>query len=50
MPQKASSGLYKAARAVRDAEVLASGDPVKAARRIKNKAIGRALSKLRIWR
>jgi len=50
MARKASSGMYKAARTAGDIEVLASSDPKKIARRIKNKAIGRLLSKLRIWR
>jgi len=50
MARKASSGLYKAARTARDIEVLASSDPKKMARRLKNKAIGKLLSRLRIWR
>lgn len=50
MPRKASRSLYRAARTVRDIEVLTSGDPKKVVRRCKNKAIGRALSKMRIWR
>jgi hypothetical protein len=49
MAKKASSALYKAARFTRDAEVLASGDPKKIVRRAKNKALGRLLSKLKIW-
>ncbi len=50
MVRKASSDVYRAARVVRDVEVLSSGNPKKIARRLKNKLVGRTLSKLRIWR
>jgi len=38
---KLVSGLYKLARAANDISKMASGDPVRIARRIKNKVIGR---------
>jgi hypothetical protein len=39
-----------AKRASRDMYIIASGDPKKILRRLKNKAIGRMLGKMRIWR
>jgi hypothetical protein len=45
-----SSQLFKLSRITRDAEVLASGDPRKMARRAKNKWLGRnVISKLWRW-
>jgi hypothetical protein len=45
---KLVSSLYKLARFTNDLDKIASGDPVKIARRIKNKFIGRKISK--IWK
>jgi len=35
--------LYRMARLSRDAEVIASGNPKKLARRVKNKVLGRTI-------
>ncbi len=40
---KLTSWLYRLARLSRDAEVIASGNPKKMARRVKNKVIGRSI-------
>ena len=40
----------KAASVARDAEVLASGDPEKIARRAKNKIVSRLLYKIGFWK
>ena len=46
-----SNTLYRLSRAVRDAEIIASRDPKKIARRLKNKWLGRHLGRLwRLWR
>jgi len=45
---KLVSSLYKLARVVNDISKVASGDPKKITRRIKNKIIGRKLIK-KIW-
>jgi hypothetical protein len=42
--------LFRAARTVNDLEALASGDPERVARRVKNKLIGRLLGRLGFWR
>lgn len=40
---KLTSFLYRMARLSRDAEVIASGNPKKMARRVKNKMLGRTV-------
>lgn len=40
---KLTSMLYRMARLSRDAEVIASGNPKKLARRVKNKVLGRTI-------
>ena len=40
---KLTSFLYRLARLSRDAEVIASGDPRKMARRARNKVLGRTV-------
>ena len=40
---KLTSFLYRLARLSRDAEVIASGDPRKMARRARNKVLGRTI-------
>ncbi|MBE0428742.1 MAG: hypothetical protein IBX61_02590 [Thermoleophilia bacterium] len=42
---KLTSILYRVARLSRDAEVIASGDPKKMARRGKNKLLGRTVAR-----
>lgn len=46
--KKFVSSLYRAARVANDISKLASGDPKKIARRVKNKIIGRKLIR-KIW-
>ena len=45
---KLVSGLFKLARVVNDISKVASGDPKKIARRVKNKIIGRKIIR-KIW-
>ena len=45
---KLVSGLYKLARIANDISKVASGDPKKVARRVKNKIIGRKIIK-KVW-
>lgn len=42
--------LFKSARLSADAKAVASGDPKRIARRIKNKLVGRALARAGVWR
>jgi hypothetical protein len=45
-----SSQLYRAARISNDLSAVASGNPRRVARRAKNVAVGRALSRGGLWR
>jgi hypothetical protein len=42
--------LYKVARVVNDAETLASGNPNRIVRRLKNHVVGRVLARAGFWR
>ena len=44
------SQLYSAARLANDISTIASGNPNRIARRVKNKIVGRALARAGIWR
>ena len=46
---KLVSNLYKLARVANDISKVASGDPKKVARRIKNKTIGRKIIR-KVWK
>jgi hypothetical protein len=52
MPRRRSlaSALFRSARRVDDLEALASGNPKRIERRVKNRLIGRALGRLGFWR
>jgi hypothetical protein len=52
MPRRRSlsSGLFRSARRVDDLEALASGNPKRIERRVKNRLIGRALGRVGFWR
>ncbi len=44
------SEMYRAARLANDVSVLASGDPTRIARRMKNKIVGRSFGRAGVWR
>ena len=44
------SDMYRAARLANDVSVLASGNPNRIARRVKNRIVGRALARAGLWR
>jgi hypothetical protein len=52
MPRRRSltSILFRTARTVDDVATLASGDPKRIERRVKNKLLGRVLSRAGVWR
>jgi hypothetical protein len=52
MPRRRSlnSQLFRAARVTDDVEAVASGEPRRMVRRVRNVAVGRALGKAGVWR
>ncbi|HVA87228.1 MAG TPA: hypothetical protein VNF73_13055 [Candidatus Saccharimonadales bacterium] len=44
------SNMYRAARLANDASTLASGNPNRIARRVRNRIVGRALARAGFWR
>ncbi len=52
MPRRRSltSLLFRTARRVDDLEALASGNPKRIERRVKNRLVGRALARVGFWR
>jgi hypothetical protein len=44
------SQLYRTARLANDLSAITSGNPNRIARRAKNKIVGRALGRARLWR
>jgi hypothetical protein len=52
MPRRRSltSILFNTARAVNDVETVASGNPKRIERRVKNKLLGRVLGRAGLWR
>lgn len=45
-----SNAAYSAGRVLNDFSALASGDPVRIGRRLKNRVLGRAIARTGIWR
>ncbi|HYM15014.1 MAG TPA: hypothetical protein VEZ14_05605 [Dehalococcoidia bacterium] len=44
------SQMYRAARLANDVSTLASGNPKRITRRVKNKVVGRAMGRAGLWR
>jgi hypothetical protein len=49
-PPLPTSILFRTARRVDDLETLASGNPKRIERRVKNRLVGRALARAGLWR
>ncbi len=48
--RRLSAMLFRTARRVDDLEALASGNPKRIERRVKNRIVGRALARVGFWR